>query len=71
MEALNRALTCSSLRPTTSSVIIDADAVEIAQPRPSKAASSTMPSPLTFRKTATLSPHIGLSPRAFRLASSG
>ena len=45
-----------------------AEAVEIAQPRPSKCTSSTTPSSLICSKTTTWSPHNGLKPSARRFA---
>src|SRR5574340_1182879 len=63
----NNCSTSSILRPLTASVMSDADAVEMAQPRPSNATSRTMPS-ATSRYTFTVSPHSGLCPSATRLA---
>jgi hypothetical protein len=68
MEALEQGL---GVLPRTTSVIIDAEAVEMAQPWPSNAASSITPSSLTFRYTVIMSPQSGLLPRASRLAPSG
>ena len=60
--------TSSTRRPFTPSVISEAEAVEIAQPEPSKAASFTTPSS-TVRKTVSWSPHRGLWPSAERFAA--
>jgi hypothetical protein len=54
--------------PLRASVIIDAEAVEIEQPEPSKLTSRTT-SPSTRRDTVTRSPHSGLWPFARRFAS--
>ncbi len=51
-------------RPRTASVISEAEAMQIAQPLASKAASEMVPAGSKARNTSTRSPHIGLSPRA-------
>src|SRR5512132_1004444 len=59
----NMARSSASLLPLTASVIRDADAIEIAQPAPSKRTWATRPSS-SARKTVTLSPQNGLLPSA-------
>src|SRR5882672_3022927 len=66
----NSARASASLLPLTISVMSEAEAMEMAQPRPWKPTSATLPSSMV-RNTATLSPHKGLSPLASRLAWSG
>ena len=60
----------SELRDLYQEVIIDAEAVEIAQPLPWKPM-SWMTSSRSSRYTVTLSPHSGFTPSALRLALSG
>src|SRR5215468_7776675 len=66
----NSARASSSVLPLMISVISEAEAMEMAQPRPWKPTSATLPSSMV-RNTATLSPHRGLSPLASWLACSG
>src|SRR5579872_920907 len=59
----NNSPTCALSLPLTASVIRDAEAVEMAQPLPSKRTSS-MRSPFILRNTVRRSPHSGLWPSA-------
>jgi hypothetical protein len=57
--------------PLTWVVMSEVAACEMAQPEPSKPMASTRPSSARWRKTVQLSPQLGLSPVATRLAVGG